>query len=155
MFHGIRGFSCPPISPGMHWFPYLTSWNPCWTVDTYLDNFVGKAVPCFSLGTSVSPRHGEGSRRTRLRPCFCPAGGRSTIWTIVHPGQPQAKPKITVSTHRNALCFSRFPGNQITSEVNSVVRLWVLRVWRTSMRPQNFLLSRTQEPPPRSPLSLC
>ena len=112
MFHGIRGFSCPPVSPGMHWCPYLTSWNPCWTGDTICTTSWGKKFLVSSCGASVSPRYGDGSRRTRLRPCFCPAGGRSTIWTVVHPRQPQAKPKITLCPHTGTRCA--FPGSQET-----------------------------------------
>ena len=112
MFQGIRGFSCPPVSPGMHWCPYLTSWNPCWTDDSICTASWGKQFLVSPWGASVSPRYGDGSRRTRLRPCFCPAGGRSTIWTVVHPGQPQAKPKITLCPHTGTRCA--FPGSQET-----------------------------------------
>lgn len=40
----------------------------------------------------------------------------------------QAKDNI-VSMHRNTLCFSRFPGNQITGKVNTVVRPWIAHIW--------------------------
>ena len=101
------------------------------TVDTDVHNLLGEArsvSPCSPQSLypcSTGQRAG--------RPGSIPA--LSSRWQEHHldcsvPGAAsgQAKDNI-VSMHRNTLCSPRFPGNQITGKVNSVVRLWRAHIW--------------------------
>lgn len=122
-----------PVSPrlsGIHWCPCPTSWKRLLNLLILIGttSWGSQFVVSPMEHLSVSPDCGGKNRRARLRPRFCPPGGRSTIWTLLAGATSGQAKDNTASTHRNMLCFSGFPGNQIPAKFNSAVRLRVAHI---------------------------
>lgn len=87
------GVQLPSGSQGAHWYPYPTSRNLVGPVDTCLYNFLGKPVPGFPCGASVSPHYGGEKQEDQATSLLLPSRWQKHHLECSAPGAARGQAK--------------------------------------------------------------